>query len=268
MFAVKCTKVSKIIIVNNNSACNDAAHSMFCNKNVFCEVIINYSHQIHIVQLKVQYFPWKCSSVSLPDTPVNCQPPKPVFKNCKRVMFLVIFHLCKLILISISFSSISCTECDVFQRLCSLCKVLCTLAVELVMAVQYQARSFAVEKCGETQVCVVSSWANTGHLFTLDTSGRTAGGRRAKLASADGRANTRTPGRAARVLALPLPVGMRLLFVFTISIPPHPSSAQPHPSSLALMGLLAAHEAALGMKRAGPDPLVSPRRKGTDYMEN
>lgn len=51
-------------------------------------------------------------------------------------------------------------------------------------------------------------------------------------------------------------------------IHPHPHPMGPHPSSSGLKGLLAAHEAELGMRRAGPDPLVSPRLKGSDYMEN
>lgn len=42
--------------------------------------------------------------------------------------------------------------------------------------------------------------------------------------------------------------------------------AGPHPS--ALKGLLSACEAELGMRGAGPDPLVSPRLQGSDCMEN
>lgn len=50
--------------------------------------------------------------------------------------------------------------------------------------------------------------------------------------------------------------------------PSPPPPCQPHPSPSVLKGLLAAHEAELEVRRAGPDPLVSPRLKGSDYMEN
>lgn len=83
--------------------------------------------------------------------------------------------------------------------------------------------------------------------------------------------STRIPGRAASFLALPLPAGMHTIpTFFTISehlVHPLPP-CQPHPSPSVLKGLLAAHEAVLGVRRAGPDPLVSPRLKGSDYMEN
>lgn len=67
-----------------------------------------------------------------------------------------------------------------------------------------------------------------------------------------------------------LPVGMRNIprthGTSSISTPPPPYL--PHPSPSVLKGLLAAHEAELEVRRAGPDPLVSPRLKGSDYMEN
>lgn len=56
--------------------------------------------------------------------------------------------------------------------------------------------------------------------------------------------------------------------VFMLSLYTTPPPSQPHPSHSVLKGLLSAHEAELGMRRAGPDPLVSPRLKGSDYMEN
>lgn len=59
--------------------------------------------------------------------------------------------------------------------------------------------------------------------------------------------------------------------IFYYPLAPRPSPPppyQPHPSPSVLKGLLAAHEAGLEVKRAGPDPLVSPRLKGSDYMEN
>lgn len=56
------------------------------------------------------------------------------------------------------------------------------------------------------------------------------------------------------------------LTIFEAPRPPPP--CQPHPSPSVLKGLLAAHEAELGVRKAGPDPLVSPRLKGSDYMEN
>lgn len=63
----------------------------------------------------------------------------------------------------------------------------------------------------------------------------------------------------------------RLTNIFYYLLAPRPSPpppCQPHPSPSVLKGLLAAHEAELEVRRAGPDPLVSPRLKGSDYMEN
>lgn len=60
-----------------------------------------------------------------------------------------------------------------------------------------------------------------------------------------------------------------LLSLRTSSFPaPTTPLCRPHPSPSILKGLLAAHEAGLEARRAGSDPLVSPRLKGSDCMEN
>ena len=71
-----------------------------------------------------------------------------------------------------------------------------------------------------------------------------------------------------------IPVGIPVNIFYHLLAPrpsppsPPPPHYQPHPSPSVLKGLLAAHEAELEVRRAGPDPLVSPRLKGSDYMEN
>lgn len=49
---------------------------------------------------------------------------------------------------------------------------------------------------------------------------------------------------------------------------PTPTPHEPHPPPSVLRGLLAAQEAELVVRRTGPGPSVSPRLKGSDYMEN
>lgn len=57
---------------------------------------------------------------------------------------------------------------------------------------------------------------------------------------------------------------------FSESPPPSqpPTPHEPHPPPSVLRGLLAAQEAELEVRRTGPGPSVSPRLKGSDYMEN
>lgn len=50
--------------------------------------------------------------------------------------------------------------------------------------------------------------------------------------------------------------------------PPPPHPPEPHPPLSVLWGLLATQEAVLEVRRTGPGPSVSPRLKGSDYMEN
>lgn len=65
-----------------------------------------------------------------------------------------------------------------------------------------------------------------------------------------------------------LPLNIDLFYYLQAPRQPPPQHYEPHPYPSVLKGLLAAHKIELEERRAGPDPLVSPRLKGSDYMEN